>query len=107
MVARVGKSPEQPARDHRVGARLDDPDSFAIDTVDLHHAPNPAREDPTESSFDRDAAVLLADALFEFERPGMAAATAEAIRRIDEGPLTSDEFVKARARLAARVESQG
>ena len=43
-----------------VSARLDDSARFAIDTVDLHHAPNLAREDPTESSFDRDAAVLLA-----------------------------------------------
>lgn len=42
-----------------VSACLDDPDSFAIDTVDLRHAANPAREDPTESSFDRDATALL------------------------------------------------
>ena len=43
-----------------VSARLDEPASFAIDTVDLHHAPNAAREDPTEPNFDADAAVLLA-----------------------------------------------
>ena len=41
-------------------ARLDSPDSLAIETVDLNAAPNPERADPTEPNFDADGGILCA-----------------------------------------------